>query len=135
MTPWHFVLGYAGLLPFIGLLILMGLDYSPAAFWLLSYAALIYSFLGGVQWMATLNASNGQHKTLKQWVSVLVMLWAWLWLIVPQMDWFILAGLSFWSLWIYERALFNETYAINFMKMRRNLSLVAGLSLLLAGLL
>ncbi|MBN2866050.1 MAG: DUF3429 domain-containing protein [Thiotrichales bacterium] len=138
MTPWHVVLGYAGLIPFIGLPLLMvwgSAHFPQAAFWLISYAALIFSFLGGVQWMATLKAEDQKNSTFKQIMSVSVMLWAWLWLIVPQIDWFILAGLSFWALWIYEYFAMNQAYPKTFIQMRRNLSLVAGVSLMSAGLL
>mgnify|MGYP001077547725 CR=1 FL=1 len=135
MNPWHYVLGYAGLIPFVGLSVLVALDTPMAEGWLLSYAALIFSFLGGVQWMATLKADDTNNLTLKQVVSVSVMLWAWLWLIVPQVDWFIWAGLSFWLLWVYERVTLMAFYSTAFMQMRRNLSFVAGLSLISAGLL
>jgi len=83
--------------------------------------------------MATLNAST--KSFVKQTISVSAMLWAWLWLIVPQVDWLILAGLSFWIMWLYERVSFKALYSVEFMLMRRNLSLVAGTSLILAGLL
>jgi len=129
----HGVLGYAGLIPFVMLPILFQLGYLQSQGWLISYAALIFSFLGGVQWMATLNAST--KSFVKQTISVSAMLWAWLWLIVPQVDWLILAGLSFWIMWLYERVSFKALYSVEFMLMRRNLSLVAGTSLILAGLL
>lgn len=135
MNPWHYVLGYAGLIPFVGLSVLIALDTPQAEGWLLSYAALIFSFLGGVQWMATLKTDDTDNLTWKQIISVSVMLWAWLWLMVPQVDWFILAGLSFWLLWVYERVTLMVFYSTAFMQMRRNLSFVAGLSLISAGLL
>ena len=143
MTFVHSLLGYAGLIPFVMLPVLFALGYLSTQAWLLSYAALIFSFLGGVQWMATLNSqSNTQNNsptasqsTLKQWVSVSTMLWAWLWLIVPQVDWLLWAGLSFWAIWLYERVVFKTLFSTDFMQMRRNLSLVAGFSLIAANLL
>lgn len=163
MNVWHAVFGYAGLIPFIGLTALMLMNQPSAEFWLMSYAALIFSFLGGVQWLATLtpvsplspsasmsettststshsdqpvleSVISGSSILVKQAVSVGVMLWAWLWLIVPQVDWFIWAGLSFWGLWLYERLYFSKVYPSGFMTLRRNLSLVAGACLLVAGI-
>ena len=157
MNIWHAVFGYAGLIPFIGLTALMLMNQPSAEFWLMSYAALIFSFLGGVQWLATLmpvlpssasmstytshsdkpvleSVVSGSSLLLKQAVAVGVMLWAWLWLIVPQVDWFIWAGLSFWGLWLYERLYFSKAYPSGFMTLRRNLSLVAGACLLVAGI-
>lgn len=147
MNVWHRLLGYAGLIPFLGLTGLVLTHQANAEFWLMSYAALIFSFLGGVQWFATLHvaqlpsdqfadqsAVHEDRLLFKQGVSVGVMLWAWLWLIVPQVDWFIWAGLSFWVLWLYERSLFSNIYPNTFMTLRRNLSLVAGSCLLLAGI-
>lgn len=128
----HKVLGYAGLIPFIGLAVLIQFGYTDAKFMLISYAALIFSFLGGVQWMVSL-----QHalSTTRQVISVSVMLWAWLWLLLPELNWFLIAGLSFWLLWVYERMLFIQQYPADFMVLRRNLSAIAGLSLIFTGVL
>lgn len=128
----HKFLGYAGLIPFIGLAVLIQFGYTDAQTTLISYAALIFSFLGGVQWMVSLqNALSTTHQV----ISVSMMLWAWLWLLLPELNWFLISGLSFWLLWVYERIQFSQHYSEDFMILRRNLSAIAGLSLMVTGVL
>ena len=140
MNPLHYAFGYAGLIPFVVWPVLFHLGYFASQDGLLSYAALIFSFLGGVQWMATLSQTSVSNQAIsnlkiKQTVSILMMLWAWVWLLVPQINGLFWAGVSFWGLWLYERTAFKNVYAIEFMQMRRNLSFVAGLCLMLTGLI
>lgn len=154
MTPIASILGYAGLIPFVGLAVFNYLGYSEAKHFLISYAALIFSFLGGVQWMANLktylktNLKTNRFinpiitlDAAKQIIAVSIMLWTWLWLLSPNIlilqniDWSILAGLSFWFLWLFERTAFKTIYSIKFMQLRRNLSFVAGFCLIITGLI
>lgn len=130
MTAWHTRLGYAGLLPFVGLSALVLAEFPQASAWLLSYSALIYSFLGGLLWLASLNAKLPTHTLF---VSVGVMLWAWLWLLLPQYPWHLVAAISFVLLWLYERVYLSDVYPRGFMRLRQWLTSLAALSLLLAG--
>ena len=129
MTYAHRVSGYAGLIPFFTLMILAISGYDAAGQWLLSYAALIFSFLGGVLWLATIKDPLPRHVTV---ISLVVMLWGWLWLIIPSEYWLIIAALSFLLLHGYERYFLAHSYFPDFMHLRRNLSAGAAIALTLA---
>jgi len=131
MTSWHRYLGYAGLIPFIVLSLASLADIQHAHFFLLSYAALIFSFLGGILWGCSLQLRLTPHVSL---VSISCMLWAWLWLLMPGYDWLIPAALSFVLLWLYEWFLLKQRMNRDFLKLRGQLSLVAAFSLLLSSL-
>ncbi|WP_438971268.1 DUF3429 domain-containing protein [Methylophaga sp.] len=131
MTSSQRYLGYGGLIPFVflSLVTLAGIDH--AAFFLITYAALIFSFLGGILWGVSLDKRLPQHVSL---VAVSSMLWAWVWLLMPGYDWFILAALSFMALWLYEWLLLRRVLDKSFIQLRGQLSLVAAFCLLLGGL-
>lgn len=129
MSPQHRYLGYAGLIPFVFLATASLLDSRHAAIFLIDYAALIFSFLGGMLWSLSLREKMPAHVAL---VSVSAMLWAWLWLITPAYNWFWLAALSFVALWLYEWFLLRRFIAHDFLMLRGQLSLIAALSLVLA---
>lgn len=98
-------LGYAGALPVPGLALLMWLlpDLVPRlGSYAISYAALILSFLGGIQWGLAIRQNTG-HTVSRLVVSVLPSLWAWIALFLPG-TWpyfFLISGL--WALLSYER--------------------------------
>ena len=129
MNQQHRLLGYAGLIPFIGLALGSLFNSVHAPLFLLSYAALIFSFLGGILWGQSLIKSLPLHVTL---VSVSCMLWAWVWLLMPAYNWLWLAALSFVALWLYEWIVLRSYLAADFVKLRGQLSLVAALSLIVA---
>ncbi|TCK08634.1 DUF3429 domain-containing protein [Marinobacterium mangrovicola] len=130
MTPWHSRLGYAGLIPFIGLTALVLQSFPGASYWLLSYSALILSFLGGLLWAGSLNRQVPTHVLF---VSVGVMIWAWVWLLLPQFSWYLPGSITFVLLWLYERIFLGDTYSREFMRLREWLTGLAALSLFLAG--
>ncbi|SEG09985.1 DUF3429 domain-containing protein [Marinobacterium lutimaris] len=130
MTPWHSRLGYAGLIPFIGLSALALQSFPGASYWLLTYAALILSFLGGLLWCASLNRQVPTHALF---VSVGVMIWAWVWLLMPQFSWYLPGAITFVLLWLYERIYLSDAYPREFMRLREWLTGLAALSLFLAG--
>lgn len=130
MTPWHSRLGYAGLIPFIGLTALVLQSFPGASYWLLTYAALILSFLGGLLWSGSLNRQVPTHVLF---VSVGVMIWAWVWLLLPQFSWYLPGSITFVLLWLYERIFLGDTYPREFMRLREWLTGLAALSLFLAG--
>lgn len=133
MTGQHRLLGYAGLIPFIGLALLSFSDAYPASHqWLLSYAALIMSFLGGLMWHASLQHQLPRHVSI---VSVMLMLWAWCWLLFPNVNWFWWAAWSFLAVWLYEKRYLSAVYSPAFMRLRAQLSLVAAFSLIATALL
>lgn len=80
------LLGYAGLIPFLGLALALAAGLEPLgdltlhAF--LVYAALILSFLGGIRWGA---AAVGGYGSAGAWfLSVMPCLWAFACLLVPD---------------------------------------------------
>lgn len=76
-------LGWAGVLPFLGLALLCAWPETrePATRAFLSYGALILSFLGGARWGRAMAAGAG---TAQYAASVVPSLWAWVaWLLLP----------------------------------------------------
>lgn len=132
LSFWHRWGGYTGLIPFVSLslLTIAGFSFAPAA--LISYAALIFSFLCGVVWFVSLKRPQTGHIAL---VALGGMLWSWCWILFPAIDWTAAAGLSFALLWLYERRVLSRDYGDQFIQLRLWLSSGAALSLLLAYLL
>lgn len=128
MSYLHRWLGYAGLIPFLGLSLLTVSDIYPAQQLLIGYAALIYSFLGGVIWSYSLQTQLTHMSVL----SVSLMLWAWTWLLMPISVALSIATVSFALLPLYENRYLKTLYPQAFMHLRWQLSVVASLSLLLA---
>ncbi|WP_415901651.1 DUF3429 domain-containing protein [Neptuniibacter sp. QD29_5] len=131
LSNTHRLFGYFGLIPFVGLAILSVEKGAPFDEWLLSYAALIYSFLGGVIWFASMAIGTAKHQT---WVAIMAMLWAWSWLVYPLPHTLFVAGVSFFVLWLYEMRSLVSIYPKIFWKLRSHLSIVAGTSLIISGL-
>lgn len=132
MSRLHQLLGYAGLIPFIGLALINALGIFPSSGdWLLTYSALIFSFLGGLLWRVSMQNELPRHVPL---VSVGLMLFSWCWLLLPIFNWFWLAAWSFLGLWLYEKFYLTSVYSPAFMRLRGQLSLIAALSLISAAL-
>ncbi|EMR12129.1 hypothetical protein MPL1_11803 [Methylophaga lonarensis MPL] len=129
MTKLHKVLGYAGLLPFLVLSLLVYSDQREIEWMLRDYSALIFSFLGGLLWLSSTRVYVPAHVAV---VAVSCMLWAWCWLIVPQFFPLWLLAASFLALLIYEMQALSAVYSDALMSLRKRLSLVAALSLLFA---
>ena len=127
MTKLQRYSGYAGLTPFIGLSLMALSGYPNAEHWLLSYAALIFSFLGGILWQASLKDDLPAHVTA---IALGAMLWAWLWLLIPFTYWHSVAALSFIGLWLYERRYLQGSYIQGFLQLRCQLSTGAAASLM-----
>jgi hypothetical protein len=131
ISTQHRVFGYSGLIPFVGFSLYLILIDNSWQDWLISYAALIFSFLGGILWAFSLNGSTPRHCS---WVSIGAMLWAWLWLVCNPQGQLIIAAFSFVALWLYERRYLRDLYPESFYKLRTHLSLTAATSLLLSGI-
>lgn len=139
--PIHRWFGLAGLIPFILLPLISPFAELPLQQWQLSYAALIFSFLGGIIWLGSLHKQSTWHIS---WVSILVMLWAWSWLLLDSLSvpfasesginhiGVLLAGLSFPALLVYEICFLKQIYPSDFMRLRVLLTAVASSSLLLS---
>ena len=142
------ILGYAGLIPFIGLAFMVQLADSPndmiALESLVAYGAVIVSFLGALHWGACFKTIG--TSTQNRWLDHSV----WIWGIMPALiAWlaihiFIpLALLLLAATLIVQRAIDQRTYAYYFanaqmanafMHMRTHLTIVASVCLIWAGL-
>ena len=131
---WALALGYAGVIPVAGLLVLA---WSSAAWQHQAvnsatiYAALILSFLGGIHWgFATSGFASSKHFL----ISVVPSLWAWS--VFAATDFFTILGIIFGliTFLVYEqRCDLLERYPEWYLPLRKHLTL--GLSISLAGLL
>ena len=129
MSRLHLFLGYSGLSGFILLTALIWLDQPQAAGWMMSYSALIVSFLGGILWQQSLLSQTAKHVPI---VAVILMLWPWLAIMLVPERWLLLAAITLLLVWRYERRFLSEHYPPAFMRMRGVLSLVAAVSLTVA---
>ena len=131
---WALALGYAGVLPVAGLLVLAW----SSATWqhqavnsATIYAALILSFLGGIHWgFATSGFASSKHFL----ISVVPSLWAWS--VFAATDFFTILGIIFGliTFLVYEqRSDLLERYPEWYLPLRKHLTF--GLSISLAGLL
>ena len=131
---WALALGYAGVIPVAGLLVLA---WSSAAWQHQAvnsatiYAALILSFLGGIHWgFATSGFASSKHFL----ISVVPSLWAWS--VFAATDFFTILGIIFGliTFLVYEqRCDLLERYPEWYLPLRKHLTF--GLSISLAGLL
>jgi hypothetical protein len=138
MALW---LGMGGAIPFVGLSGIMGLQYSgliadeglpDRLFYhlLMTYAALIASFLGGIRWGLALVRPNSNSLL---WVSVIPSLLAWAALALPRpYDNLVLVGLFLWLVMIDVRLVLRALAPRWFGTLRIALTAVVLTSLLIS---
>jgi hypothetical protein len=123
-------LGYAGLLPFVGLALASYLVVPEQQTELLSalrgYGATILSFLGAIHWGLTLRDATPSTRLLL-W-GVLPSLLAWVALLLPMASglWLLAAGL--WACWAVDRQLYPRLGLSGWLPMRLVLTVLASLS-------
>ncbi len=129
------LLGFAGLIPFIGLAAASwGLAPSTHALWVQAieiYAAIILSFLGGVHWgLAMASTGAAQHKGLLWGVTPALL--AWLMVLIPwpmvSLTLLILLLLLSWT--VDRRVMAAMDFTQTYLWLRTPLTAVASLSLL-----
>ena len=130
------LLGYLGLLPFILLTVFLFDDRNHFGMWqhfLLSYGAVILTFVGALHWSFAMTLPGlpvNQQRSLLLW-SVTPSLVAWLALSMPRLYGFLLLITFFaLALWRDELLAKKVTLAPWYLPLRRNLTLVAVLCLL-----
>jgi hypothetical protein len=135
------VLGYLGLLPFIIPTFFLFHDYHHLAMWrhfLITYAAIILSFVGALHWsfaMLLHDLPQDKQKWTFIW-SVIPSLVAWIALSIPQFYSFFLLAAFFVLNLIKDKTLSNTVELPNwYITLRRNLTFVATSCLLVSGLL
>lgn len=99
------ILGYAGLIPFIAFasgLWLAPVQYLPDIHHaLLTYAAIILSFIGAIHWGSAIELKNHQQK-FQLGISVLPPLLGWLALLMPLTYSYTILVIAFFVLCIYD---------------------------------
>jgi hypothetical protein len=124
-------LGYAGLLPFVGLagasLWLGHLENGQLAQALLAYGASILSFMGAINWGLALRNSAAPDSKLLLW-GVVPSLLAWVALLVGTVPglWLVLVGL--WACFAVDRAVYPRFGLQGWLPMRLALTVVATLA-------
>jgi len=131
------LLGYLGLLPFIVLTAFLFDDHNHFGMWqhfLLSYAALILTFVGALHWSFAMTIPAlpaHKQRNLFLW-SITPSLVAWLALSMPRLYGFMLLIIFFvLALWRDEALGKTVTLTTWYLPLRRNLTLVAVACLLI----
>jgi Protein of unknown function (DUF3429) len=123
-------LGYAGLLPFIGLALLVWLVradvHAYVALALSVYAALILSFLGGIHWGLVMRQTSPPAGVLL-W-GVVPCLVAWPAAMMPPDAGLVLHGLMFVACYLVDRRLYPSQGVSGWLTLRFRLSAVAALA-------
>ena len=133
---WAQVLGYGGLIPFVGLTLAIWLwpaHQTNAAIALLGYSATIASFLGAIHWGLTMGAPQGQSTSLLAW-GVVPSLVAWVALMLPAASGLLLIALLLWACFAVDRAVYTSSGLRGWLPMRLLLTVVASLSCIAAAL-
>ena len=127
-------LGYAGLIPFVFLALLMWLVNEEAhpfvAMALSAYAATIAAFLGGIHWGIGLRHNATQRKLHMVW-GVMPSLVAWIAVIMPAYAGLPVMSLLLVACYLVDRKTWPEAGLREWMTMRFRLTVVATLSCLL----
>jgi len=135
------LLGYFGLLPFIVPTVFLFFDHSHLDMWrhfLLSYGAVILSFVGALHWsfaMLLHELPINKQRWSFLW-SVVPSLVAWISLSIPKFYGFILLAVFFAIALARDKQLFDNAELPSwYMPLRRNLTVVAMTCLLIAAYL
>lgn len=120
------LLGYAGLIPFVSLPLLVGiqqLSVFQGALYFNQYSAIILSFFGGVHWYAALNEPRYSHQL---YVAMLPSIFAWLSIafLAPGLTLCVLA-LSYVLMVIYDIRFLSMPNGYNKMRMKLTIVVVA----------
>jgi hypothetical protein len=124
-------LGYAGLLPFVGLagatLLLGPLENGRFAAALLAYGTSILSFMGAIHWGLALRNSAAPDSKLLLW-GVVPSLLAWIALLVGAVPglWLVVVGL--WACFAVDRTVYPRFGLQGWLQMRLALTVVATLA-------
>ena len=123
-------LGYGGLIPFVGLALVVGLwptNQAMAASALLGYSATIVSFLGAIHWGLAMRDANGQSASVLLW-GVVPSLLAWLGLQLSVGHGLMLMAVVLWICFAVDRVVYTRFGLRGWLPMRLLLTVVASLS-------
>ncbi|MCU0761986.1 MAG: DUF3429 domain-containing protein [Hydrogenophaga sp.] len=130
---WVTILGRAGLLPFVGLAVLLWLvhtDFQPwVALALAAYGALIASFLGGIHWGIGWSMPATQRSPVVHfgW-GVVPSLLAWPGLLMPPLPGLAWMGALLLLCYAVDRPLYQRAGLSHWLGLRLQLTTVAALS-------
>lgn len=128
----HYLLGYLGLIPFVGLAALQVAGVVNSNIYLLSYSALILSFLGGTLWSSSITLKLDWPVAV---VSNLVVLFAWAALVFHQTPAVLgLMALLLIGLLVFEHIQLGRLYHSSLMRLRNILTIGSSASLVYAAL-
>lgn len=123
-------LGYGGLVPFVGLALVIWLwpiHQAQAATALLAYGATIASFLGAIHWGLTMRDSQVQSTRLLVW-GVIPSLVAWVALLLPAAQGMLLIAALLWACFAVDRVVYTRAGLRAWLPMRLLLTAIASLS-------
>lgn len=130
-APWAARLGYAGLLPFVGLAlatwVLRGAQHSQAVFALLAYGASIVGFLGAIHWGFAMRDRADPSVALFAW-GIVPSLVAWVALLWGASAGLWLLATALWACWLVDRSVYPRFGLQGWLAMRLNLTVVASVS-------
>ena len=114
-------LGYAGLIPFVGLAFQFEDETSVSAF--MSYAAVILSFLGGIHWGVAMRDHRLASNTVLA-VSMLPSLFAWLAVLLPINLGLVISLLAYITWWAWDATQIEDA---DYRRLRTHLTIVVSL--------
>ena len=127
------VLGYAGLIPFVGAAFCTWFFAERAQLWasaaLLAYGAVIASFLGGIHWGRMLHGAPSPGVLVWGVVPSLV---AWGTVFVPRAAGLAVLAALLVLCWLVDRRLYDDPAARAWLPMRMHLTMVAAASCVFA---
>ena len=125
-------LGYAGLLPFVGLAAAAWLTQAPVhahvAMALLAYGAAILSFLGAIHWGLAMRESHSQIGGRQLLWGVIPSLGAWVALLLPPGDGLMLVAFGLWACFLVDRRAYPRFGLGAWLPMRLTLTTIASLA-------
>lgn len=109
------IIGYCGLLPFIGLSALYSITEQPgragfALDALLGYAAIILSFVGAIHWGRSLHEPHMVRSNLLQIISIVPVMLAWVSLLVPPRVGLAVLIAGFLLIYLFDRMQYRELF-------------------------
>ena len=136
-SQWALGLGYAGLIPFVGLVLAVWFsdasDRVRSAAALLAYSATILSFLGAIHWGLVMRAAAGQPNGMLAW-GVAPSLVAWIALLLNPAIGLWLVAAALWACFMVDRMVYPKFGVAAWLPMRLALTLIASLSCLAGAL-
>lgn len=127
MHPIHTILGYLGLIPFIGLSALHIYQWLPAYELLVTYSALILSFLAGLLWMSAMDTERSIRLAIAS-KGIVLASWALLYLNPGHVILYAFS-LLFILLYLFETLYLKSLYPSGFFSLRSRLTVITTLSL------